>query len=104
MAVGLVLVIGLVTVSPVEPWRHDSSKDPAQSGASEVFTLPRAAPSLPEIARIRDDFSRNAALYRLARGAPRDRVKSWLAEVEALPPSPHRYDLARVLYIHIARP
>ena len=102
VAVGLVLVIGLVTVSPVDPWRDDSSKDPAQSGASDTVTLPRAAPSLAEIARIRDDFSRNAALYRLAKGATRDRVEAWLAEVETLPASPHRYDLARVLYIRYA--
>ena len=102
MAVGLVLVIGLAAVSSVDPQRDDSSKVPAQSGASEPVTLPRAAPSLAEIAEIRDDFSRNAALYRLARGATREQVEAWLAEVETLPPTPHRYDVARVLYIRFA--
>ena len=65
-------------------------------------TAPSAPATLAEIAEISDDFSRNAAMYSLAEGATREQVEDWLAEVEALPPSPHRYDLARVLYIRFA--
>ena len=57
---------------------------------------------LAEIAEITDDFSRNAAMYRLAEGATREQIEDWLAEVETLPSSPYRYDVARVLYIRFA--
>ena len=65
-------------------------------------TAPSAPATLAEIAEISDDFSRNAAMYRLADGATQEQVEEWLAQVETLPPSPHRYDLARVLYIRFA--
>ena len=55
VAVGLVLVIGLVVIPRIEPWRDDSAMDPALPGASETFTLPPAVASLAEIDGIRDD-------------------------------------------------
>lgn len=54
------------------------------------------------IAAIPDDFSRNAALYAMLRDADRGQIEDWLDRVESLPPSPHRYDIARVLYIGLA--
>ncbi|MDE0421170.1 MAG: hypothetical protein OXK76_09860 [Gammaproteobacteria bacterium] len=99
VAVGLVLVMGLVVISRVDPMTDDSTMDSTLSGRSETITPTSAGPSLAEAAGIRDDFARNAALYRLAHGATREQVEGWLAEVETLPGTPHAYDVARVLYI-----
>ena len=61
-----------------------------------------AEATLAQIAEITEDFSRNAALYRMAKSATREQVEDWLAEVGILPATPHRHDLARVLYIRFA--
>ena len=70
--------------------------------SERVEALPPTEATLAGIAGIRDDFVRNAALYRLADGATRKQVEHWLEESAALRPSPHRYDIARVLYIRYA--
>jgi len=57
---------------------------------------------LAGIASITDDFSRNSALYALIGDAPRTRLEEWLAQLDALPATAHRYDLGRVLYIRFA--
>lgn len=96
-------VVAAVVVWQARPWEPGPSN--AEMSASEptaVQTAVSAEATLAEIADITGDFPRNAALYRLARGATRQQVEAWLAEVETLPPSPHRYDVARVLYIRFA--
>ncbi|MDE0193202.1 MAG: hypothetical protein OXQ90_17755 [Gammaproteobacteria bacterium] len=104
----LALIAGaLVVVAGVVGWwwgPSESGISPPGSERSAVEPLAgqtalSAEDTLAEIAEIADDFSRNAAMYRLATGATRQQVEAWLDEVETVPPSPHRYDLARVLYI-----
>ena len=107
LRLSIALVVSAVVVAVVVVWRWEPGANPTNSerSASEpttVQTARSAEATLAEIAEISDDFSRNAAMYRLADGATREQVEEWLAEVEALPPSPHRYDLARVLYIRFA--
>ena len=100
-----VVVGAVVVVWWAGSWERGASPTNAESSASEpttVLTAPSAAATLAEIAQITEDFSRNAAMYRLAEGATRQQVEDWLADVETLPPSPHRYDVARVLYIRFA--
>lgn len=107
----LALIAGaLVAVAGVVVWWWEPSESgisPAgseRSGAEPLTgqTALSAEDTFAEIAEIIDDFSRNAAMYRLATGATRQQVEAWLDEVETLPPSSHRYDLARVLYIRFA--
>ena len=57
---------------------------------------------LAEIAALDDDFERNSALYALVANAGVADIEGILADVETLPPTPHRYDVARVLYIRFA--
>lgn len=107
LSIGLI-VSAVVLVAAVAVWRawepgaSPTDFERAASGPATSQTAPSAEASLAEIAEITDDFSRNAAMYRLANGATRQQVEAWLDEVETLPPSPHRYDLARVLYIRFA--
>ncbi|MYD97603.1 MAG: hypothetical protein F4X98_09485 [Gammaproteobacteria bacterium] len=65
---------------------------------------PTAAPSrsLADIAMVADDFERNAGLYDLIADASAARIEGLLGEVPTLPSTPHRYDVARVLYIRFA--
>lgn len=100
-----VVVGAVVVVWWAGSWERGASPTSAESSASEpttVQTAPSAAATLAEIAQITEDFSRNAAMYRLAKGATQEQIEDWLADVETLPPSPHRYDVARVLYIRFA--
>ena len=102
---GTVAVVAGVVVWLAAPSGSGTLPASSDQSASEPLARQTARSvkvTLAEIAEITDDFSRNAAMYRLADGASRDRVEEWLAEVETLPPSPHRYDLARVLYIRYA--
>ena len=57
------------------------------------------ADTLASAVTIQDDFERNAALYRLAANADEAQLRRLFAELEQQPPTPHRYDIARVLYI-----
>ena len=101
VAVGLMLVIAWFVVDPgaLRPVNEESAGSPARSGVALLPVLEPGIATLADIASIEDDFSRNAALYALIGDATRMRLEEWLAEVETLLPTPHRYDLARVLYI-----
>ena len=104
LGVGLVLVASLLVIWRVDPWGKGAFViDPRSPAASEaVQALSPADATLAEIAAIRDDFARNAALYRLGKDATKVQLVNWLAALETLPKSPHRYDVARVLYIRFA--
>ena len=104
------IVTALVLVAGVVVWRAGSwgpetrskSADRAPPKVTTVRTVPSPVATLAEIAATTDDFTRNAALYRLAEAATQEQVENWLAELETLPPTRHRYDIARVLYIRFS--
>ncbi|MDE0193201.1 MAG: hypothetical protein OXQ90_17750 [Gammaproteobacteria bacterium] len=58
--------------------------------------------TLAGVASVADGFDRNAALYQFLAKADRGRIERLLAEVVGLPATPHRDDVARVLYIRFA--
>ena len=60
------------------------------------------APTLAEIAELADDFERNHALYELVAGSGRAQVEDLLELTFDLPPSLHRHDIVRVLYVRFA--
>lgn len=104
---GLILVAGVVLLWWSGPPEEDGfSSVPQSAGVPTVSegvpTSPPTDATLARIAGIRDDFVRNAALYRLAYGATTEQIEHWLEELTTLSPSPHRYDVARVLYIRYA--
>lgn len=100
----LVVVAGVVGWwwGPSESGKSSASSEGSVGEAPSVQTVPSVEVALAEIAEITDDFSRNTAMYRFADGASRKQIEEWLGEVETLPPTPHRCDLARVLYIRFA--
>ena len=55
--------------------------------------------TLASLAPTADDFERNALLHAMAANAGEADLRRLLAEVERQPSTPHRYDIARVLYI-----
>lgn len=55
--------------------------------------------ALASAAAIQDDFERNALVYRLAASADEADLHRLFAELERQPSTPHRYDIARALYI-----
>ena len=78
----------------------ESAPTPAPPSAQ-----PRARPAtttLLDIAATVDDFERNKALYAFVSGLDQPAVERLLAETRDLPPSLHRNDIARVLYIRLA--
>lgn len=100
VALGLVLVVAWLVVAP--PGLRPIDEEPAETAVPVAVPLPvleSGIATLADIALIEDDFSRNAALYALIGDATRTRIEEWLAEVETLPASLHRSDVARVLYI-----
>lgn len=58
--------------------------------------------TIAQIAEGVNAFERNAALYEFVADSDRGRVEALLAEVAGLPQTPHRDDIARVLYIRYA--
>ena len=103
VAVGLVLVVAWLVVDL--PGLRPIDEEPAETAVPVAQPLPvveSGIATLADIALIEDDFSRNAALYALIGDAPQARVEEWLAEVDTLPATRHRPDLARVLYIRFA--
>lgn len=108
--VRLALLVALVAVAiavvwMAVPWGTETGLTDPETPLPEptaVRSEPMAEATLAGIAAIREDFSRNAALYRLADDATPEQVQAWLAELETLPSTPHRYDIARVLYIRFA--
>lgn len=102
VAVGLVLVVALLFVGHRE--LRPINEERAETAVAVAVPLPAlesGIATLADIALIEDDFSRNAALYALIEDATRARVEEWLVEVDTLPASLHRSDLARVLYIRL---
>ena len=79
------------TAAPVLP-------EPPDSQPSEA----PAPPTLAEIAELADDFERNHALYELVAGSGRAQVEDLLELTFDLPPSLHRHDIVRVLYVRFA--
>ena len=67
--------------------------------SASLAEQPATSGAFARIAAIQDDFERNASLYRLAANADEADLRRLVAELEQLPPTPHRYDIARVLYI-----
>ena len=63
---------------------------------------PAETPTLTEIAGLVSDFDRNKALYTHIADADFGHLLELLDEADALPESPHRYDVARVIYIRMA--
>ena len=63
---------------------------------------PAPLPSLAQIAAIANDFDRNTALYAHLAHADLDRVHELLALTDALPSTPHRYDIKHVIYVRFA--
>ena len=61
-----------------------------------------AGSTIAQIAEVANPFQRNAALYEFAADSDRGRIEALLAEVAHLPQTPHRDDIARVLYIRYA--
>ena len=104
VAASVVLVVAWLVVGPEvpRPVNEESAGIPVPSGVAPLPVLESGTATLADIARIADDFSRNAALYVLIGNATRTRVEGWLAEVDRLPATPHRSDLSRVLYIRFA--
>ena len=105
LLVAALVAAAIAVVWMAGPWATETpSTDPERPPPepTAVGSVPSAAATLAGIAAIREDFIRNAALYRLVDGATREQVEAWLAELETLPSTPHRYDIARVLYIRFA--
>ena len=77
---------------------------PLDTRADEPQPEPVVVPtrSLADIASVADDFQRNAALYDFIADAGAARIEELLGEVQALPSTPHRHDIARILYIRFA--
>lgn len=100
----MVLVVAWFFLSPGELRSLDEelAATPSRSEAARVPVLERDTATLADIAWIEDDFSRNAALYALTADATQGHLEQWLAEVETLPATRHRSDVARVLYIRFA--
>ena len=89
------------------------SAEPARAGAGGVPepspTVPSPQPLEPdapsdfvEITTITEDAARNRALYGLLAGADQSRIEDLLKQAGDLPASPHRTDVVRILYIHLA--
>ena len=55
--------------------------------------------TLASLSASADDFERNASLYAMTASAGEADLRRLLAELERQPSTPHRYDVARVLYI-----
>ena len=61
-----------------------------------------AGTTMAQIAEVVNAFERNAALYEFVADSDRGRIEALLAEASGLPETPHRDDIARVLYIRYA--
>ena len=88
----LFVVIGLA-VALASPF--DGLASEQQGPGAEVSEL-------VAIAGIENGFDRNGALYAVIADADRERIERWLAELGALPETPYRDDISRVLYVRFA--
>ena len=104
---GAVIVMSWHAMAPSERGR-DGQPDlqpPVQTLPEPSISQPTVAtklPSLAEIAALADDFERNKALYDLIAGSGRTELEDLLDRTFDLPPSLHRHDIARVLYVRFA--
>lgn len=71
--------------------------EPARSSPQDSADTP----TLTEIAGLVSDFDRNKALYTHLADADFGRLLELLNDARALPESPHRYDIVRVIYIRM---
>ncbi|MCY4056548.1 MAG: hypothetical protein OXG44_00970 [Gammaproteobacteria bacterium] len=85
--------------TPLQPPSPGEAPDRSVDSPKSVSSVQR---SLAQIVGNATDFQRNTALYALLADTGREEVEALLAEVEALPAAPHRYDAARVLYTRFA--
>lgn len=105
VALGLaLLVVAWFVAGPgaLRPVDGESAGRLVPSEVAPLTVLEHGQATLADIAWIDDDFSRNAALYVLIADATQGRLEEWLADVDTLPATRHRADLARVLYIRFA--
>ena len=107
-----VAVLG-VAVGGVAVWLALGQGDdnPARASIHRETPEPRHVPSTPaqgvaqslaEIVENPTDFRRNTDLYALLADTRPSEVEALLAEAASLDASPHRYDVARVLYTRFA--
>lgn len=104
---GAAIAVSWFALTPSEHGQGDEANatdatpalpEPPDSQPSEV----PAPPTLAEIAQLADDFERNRALYELVAGSGRAQVEDLLELTFDLPPSLHRHDIVRVLYVRFA--
>ena len=81
--------LALAIVALAIPWQLEGLAASQRAAAGEFA----------RVVAIQDDFERNALLYPLAANADEAQLRRLFAELEQQPPTPHRYDIARVLYI-----
>lgn len=84
-----------------EPDPTVSAQTLPEPPGSQPSAVP-APPSLADIAALADDFERNRTLYELVAGTGRAQIEELLEQTLDLPPSLHRHDIARVLYVRFA--
>ena len=104
---GVAIMASWYALTPSEPGPEGEpdSTAPAQTLPEPPSSQPSAAPappSLVDIAALADDFERNHALYELVAGTGRAQIEDLLEQTLDLPPSLHRHDIARVLYVRFA--
>lgn len=92
-----------LTPSELGPEGEPDATAPVQTLPEPSSSQPiPAPPSLVEIAALADDFERNHALYELVAGTGRAQIEDLLDQTLDLPPSLHRHDIVRVLYVRFA--
>ena len=103
---GAVIVMSWHAMAPTEYDREDQANRP---GPEQTLPEPPTSepaeptpPSLAEVAALGDDSKRNKALYELIAGLGQAQVENLLDQTLDLPPSLHRHDIARILYVRFA--
>ena len=103
---GAVVVMSWYAMAPAEHAAVQPSPSvPGQALPEPPTDKPTVAPTPPtlaEVAALADDFERNKALYELVAGSGRAQVEDLLDQTFDLPPSLHRHDVVRVLYVRFA--
>ena len=104
VAVGTALAWYAMAPPPDEQASADvgAAPEPSPTVPSPQLLPPEAPPDFVEITTITEDAARNHALYELLAGVDRSRIEDLLRQVGDLPVSPHRTDIVRILYIHLA--
>ncbi len=103
---GAAIVMSWHAIAPSERASvQPSPRAPAQTLPETPIsrtTVAPTPPSLAEVAALADDFERNKALYELVASSGRAQVEDLLDQTIDLPPSLHRHDIVRVLYVRFA--